>query len=227
MATVHVWNKYNIKYGTSGFTKQGGSRTIEYSATSLATFYAKTLFIGKDYMFNANNTITLVNAIEIAKGSRTYGNCGTYPYATKNSATAKQIIALTDMGVGEYYGASDYEWRWSDNSDCWAACDKYVWDEDESAYDAYDMRIYNVGTTSPYSAGTTSYGTVESENRSAYPDNSYSGSYWYVYSHSYESGPEAYVNNGSIKQIQAYTGYNGTVRKCDIYICKDGVISKV
>ena len=37
-----------------------------------------------------------------------------------------------------------------------------------------------VSTT--YSKGSTSYGEVSSTNRSAYPDNNYSGSYWYVYS---------------------------------------------
>lgn len=90
----------------------------------------------------------------------------------------------------------------------------------------YSQRKQLVQNTE-YSKGTTNYGTVESESRSAYPTNDKSGSYWYVYSHSYKTGPEAYANNGSIKQIQGYVEYNGTVRTCDIYICKDGVIRKI
>ena len=40
-------------------------------------------------------------------------------------------------------------------------------------------------------------------------------------------GPEAYTNNGSIKKVKVYAGYGGTVRECDMYICKNGVITKV
>ena len=90
----------------------------------------------------------------------------------------------------------------------------------------YSQRKQLVQNTE-YSKGTTNYGTVESESTSTYPTNGKSGSYWYVYSHSYETGPEAYINNGSIKQIQAYSGYGGVVRSCDIYIYKNGVITKI
>ena len=36
-------------------------------------------------------------------------------------------------------------------------------------------------TPASYSKGSTNYGTVTSTNRYAYPDNNYSGSYWYVF----------------------------------------------
>ena len=39
---------------------------------------------------------------------------------------------------------------------------------------------YELTSKIEYSKGTTSYGKVSSTNSSAYPDNSYSGSYWYV-----------------------------------------------
>lgn len=48
----------------------------------------------------------------------------------------------------------------------------------------YTWNKYNaVATTSPtttYSKGTTSYGTVESQDVDAYPDNGYQDGYWYV-----------------------------------------------
>ena len=43
--------------------------------------------------------------------------------------------------------------------------------------------LYEQVSIPQYSAGSAA-GTVSSTNRSAYPDNSYSGSYWYVYSNS-------------------------------------------
>lgn len=75
--------------------------------------------------------------------------------------------------------------------------------------------------------GSTSYGAVESEDRNAYPDNSYSGDYWYEYSHSYESGPNLYANNSSIKKVKIYTSNDNSVKLCDIYTCKNGNIIKI
>lgn len=42
-------------------------------------------------------------------------------------------------------------------------------------------------THTTHKKGSTSYGLVNSTNRNAYPDNSYQGGYWYVYSKSEQS----------------------------------------
>lgn len=78
--------------------------------------------------------------------------------------------------------------RWSGQSGVW-----------------FDWSGCDTPTSYTYSKGTTSYGTVTSTNRSAYPDNNYSGSYWYVYSTSniiYSQGTTSY---GIVKSKESDT----------------------
>lgn len=61
--------------------------------------------------------------------------------------------------------------------------DPYYWDWDDYSgrlLVKYKYRITSTPVTT-YEKGNTNYGLVYSTNRNAYPDNSYSGSYWYVF----------------------------------------------
>lgn len=47
-------------------------------------------------------------------------------------------------------------------------------------HDSYSVYKHTASPITSYSKGTLSYGYVTSTSSTAYPDNSYSGSYWYV-----------------------------------------------
>lgn len=69
------------------------------------------------------------------------------------------------------------------------------------------LKLYTL--TSKVVKGSTSYGYVKSTNKSAYPTNNYSGSYWYVY-----------VGTENIN----FVGYEGTVKDVKTVVCVDGVV---
>lgn len=207
MATVYVWNKYSR---TANYTVSSSSvSSISVSSSEKLIFTSRNpSYFGE----NGQGVIKASDIMDTVAGSSS-GEISTDTYMMKVSSSA----------TAPYKSSTWYE-VYSGKYDTWYLLSGTLTTRDE---DGTKHSFYRHGYTTTYSKGATSYGTVESENRSAYPDNSYSGSYWYVYSHSYESGPEAYVNNGSIKQVKVYAGYGGSVKECDVYICKNGVITKV
>lgn len=54
----------------------------------------------------------------------------------------------------------------------------YTWNKYNAVATTSEYETYP--TTTTYSKGTTSYGTVESQDVDAYPDNGYQDGYWYV-----------------------------------------------
>ena len=218
MATVYVWNKYS-------FVNQAVYGSTLTTGTSIV---CKMLDNGHNaFIFDTSTRYLYIStSVSVANGRFNLDS----PIAIDGTANGKKVYSLGStvdavyMMINTTSNASVYKLNYDQNSGSFTI----YWGSKYTTYPhyIYDILNYNMGSISTVK-GSTSYGTVESENRSAYNDNGITGNYWYVYSHSYESGPEAYVNNGSIKQIQVYAGYGGAVRECDVYICKNGVITKV
>ena len=66
----------------------------------------------------------------------------------------------------------------------------------------YSQTIYTVPQT-VYEQGSTSYGPVTSTNSSAYPNNGYSGSYWYVYSGVTTNNIQGSTNYGTVSSTNS------------------------
>ena len=66
----------------------------------------------------------------------------------------------------------------------------------------YSQTIYTVPQT-VYEQGSTSYGPVTSTNSSAYPNNGFSGSYWYVYSGVTTNNIQGSTNYGTVSSTNS------------------------
>lgn len=87
----------------------------------------------------------------------------------------------------------------------------------ESLYDMPSVLYTYADEIVTYSKGSTSYGAVTSSSRSAYPDNNYSGDYWYVYAGS-TANQLYYTSLSSIKSTGTQYIDTGLVaNKSDTY----------
>ena len=217
MATVYVWNKYTVTT-SKGLISSNAYYTSTVEGGTICYLYKS----GLEFSANSNGYITVSGSGMSSgiSGGFAY-DAKQYPYLTVDDSESTISSLYQYMGTSTLY--------WSRERVTSSGETKYKVGLSSEKYGTTGSvsfirwRVGNVSNRGDLIDTVTSMNSI-----SDYPSNGvHSDGYWYVYSHSYEPGPEAYVNNGSIKQIQAYTGYNGTVRKCDIYICKDGVISKV
>lgn len=241
MATVYVWNRYNATVG-SPVTTNVNKSSISGSELSPLRGHTLNLISYEGGIHHSNGYIVLgynwYNQEDVrgdAIGNGTIGTSKTISFTRERIRDSDSndrslgLIVDNDLNkcIAYFYCLNDdlafITGSITLGSDCSVSWSYSIVDGADSP--TVHRRALTISSWN-YTKGSLS-GTVESENRSAYPDNAVSGNYWYVYSHSYQSGPEAYINNGSIKQVQVYAGYGGAVRECDVYICKNGVITKV
>lgn len=232
-----LWGSLNssesitIKVGSSISIINDNTRNVEYSIaggiTKTYSFSGNTSNSSFEYSdtFNTNDGHIYIGLLNVNGLCRTYiqrnfslvDDDGNYKKSYLGNITTRIRFGRYKLNTSPKYPYIDIE----------PLCDKdddYKDMEFDTTY-AAKCSVNNLTVTTK--KGSTSYGTVESEDRNAYPDNSYSGDYWYTYSHSYESGPNLYANNGSIKKVKIYAGKNNTAKLCDIYTCKNGIITKV
>ena len=149
--SIYVWNKYNV---VSSSSSTGSPYVSVYSSNSnVYNGEGANIFYADGYQ------------IELYNGSYMF-----YFNDFSHAGTTPDMAILPD---GYWiYSSSEYQSRIYSGG---------TWDYTNSCVTGATIYTISTRTTTTYSKGSTLYGQVTSTNRYAYPDNSYSGSYWYVY----------------------------------------------
>ena len=162
-STIYTWNKYNRVTTTSGGTITKTPRSTTGSNSSYYLYAGETIYWSASPDVDSNGYLYFDNVY--------YYNGDPY------NSDKDFLNTLSKL----YWAANDS--NPIPPGSCW-----YGSQLTEAGYDSwgeYFVRPTHTVSTTPkvttHSKGSTYYGTVTSTNRNAYPDNSYSGSYWYVF----------------------------------------------
>ena len=181
-STVYTWNKYNITKIPKLYYSSGNN-------------FSDIHFLRADKIWKINSYNVCLNSkktygdIEIVS-CELYGTFGDFINRTIPDSVIWVYSSSNPTGKlvnthGGLHGNTVF---------CGGTFDTIECDDGDSGYGtciyAYNVREYFVRQED--GKGSTSYGTVTSTSRSAYPDNNYSGSYWYVYAGSTSTGPTVY-----------------------------------
>ena len=151
---LYVWEKFNRVQTLSGYTRSSTSTTI--SAPTSGHMYTSLSFNSSTGAFTLG-------------GDKSMSISGVGDY-WKSYHSGFEVTILGDYNDGYKYFKS--------GSNYYALKSRltrpYPDDDKISVYK------YTASPSYTYSKGTESYGYVTSTSSTAYPDNNYSGSYWYV-----------------------------------------------
>ena len=167
---TYTWNKYN----------KGSSTSVQFRDYNSGGYQdgEPDYIIWKINSYSANTNYRHETAVH------------QYPYYRINITSATKIgrmDSVTSLPSGYYTIDADFAPTWCNvmykgpSSIVERQVDEDGDNNTESLYDMPNVLYTYANEIVTYSKGTTSYGQVTSTNRSAYPDNNYSGDYWYVY----------------------------------------------
>ena len=195
-STIYTWNKYNITKIPKLYYSSGNN-------------FSDIHFLRADKIWKLNSYNVCLNSkktygdIEIVS-CELYGTFGDFINRTIPDSVIWVFSNSNPTGKlfnthGGLHGNTIF---------CGGTFDTIECDDGDSGYGtcvyAYNVREYFVRQED--GKGSTSYGTVTSTSRSAYPDNNYSGSYWYVYAGSTSTGPTVYKWNRYTKNTTTSGG---------------------
>ena len=177
MSTRYVWERYSraTKYNSS----LSWSSADEYSDW-LPTDAANPPDQGAPFWRVANN-YSVDPDTGIVTYTDLYENDGAYNDYDKyvgGDVADYQFLFLADTGASGAGAREVYRVTTDSSTPTWDQNSRYI----VSISLSYLVDRVRRGTvTSYYAQGSTNYGPIASANSGAYPQNSYSGSYWYVY----------------------------------------------
>lgn len=173
MSTRYVWEKWNRVSNVVYDYNYTTERLLGYSTdTQLSTLWG-TLVLGNSFRFSESNGNFIIESPRTVNfGFDNDGDTYNYRYA---SLTIRGGYGGNELLV-------DYPLLESPSSSMRIIGDYNRYSDEQSLYVQLgsDGRKYSSYTTTAYSKGSTSYGNATSSSSSAYPNNNYSGSYWYV-----------------------------------------------
>lgn len=234
MAVLHVWEKYNVTKTLSGYTwtfkTTTETTTSSYLYTWILAFYKGLLTVidGNTYVNFSNwssitgsspSTFYLGDGDSSSKGAGSTSYC--YAAARGSSSAKNPFTRVTIDGV-TYYDLSVAEKMIQPatrNNGVQITDDGYLALINEWPF-------YQATKTSNYSYSKGDFiEDVSSVSSNAYPNDGYSGNYWYVY-----KGAES-INNagvdGTVKDVKTVVCVNGVVKtNISLYQCVNGVIKQ-
>ena len=150
----YVWNRYRISTVIRYTENQTG---ILYTVPNYTAIYGSHS-AGDSYTFNSSNGTFLINNVQewdMSYGPRLVVYAGTVDYSSR-------AVNSFDASSGRLYTV--------------------IYPIEINLDNRGHVSLYQINTSQQSSQVQGSYiDQVRSENRSAYPDNGVSGSYWYVY----------------------------------------------
>ena len=154
---LYVWEKFNRAQTLSGYTRSSTSTTI--SAPSSGHMYTSLSFNSSTGAFTLGGD-----------QSKSFNDA---EYFGITDYWESYNIGLEVTILGDYNDGYKY---FKSGSNYYALKSRLT----RPYPDSISVYKYTASPSYTYSKGTVSYGYVTSTSSTAYPDNSYSGSYWYV-----------------------------------------------
>ena len=154
---VYTWNKYNIVYTQAVITEELRASNGNWLVYDGDTFYTSDSLW--EYGLYSPTAIYIPDHYNFSMSQ------------------FKKYWSMTDTSDDGYMGWIGFVARGGEYvNSVWAS-----WAPGGYMGEIRNAYMITGYTPASYSKGSTNYGTVTSTNRYAYPDNNYSGSYWYVF----------------------------------------------
>ena len=221
LQTIYQWKKYNVA-SSSGY-KESSSSYEKYSIPGSGTSFTNSTYVytsdsytfdpktGKFYLINptqrtSRDIATLSQNTDVDVCRKRYMVC----YVTDLYASAPSEETIATTGFYEIYKIPD-TYQTGSSGYIFMALNDYIFCVPYGSDDASRRKnFYRIAASSTtlYSCGSTSYGTVTSTSRNTYPDNNQSDGYWYIYNGTTTEGTtysllsaikvsgNAYINTG-------------------------------